>query len=260
MTSGYHNALRTQNCWRRTHDLTVRPRIADSRSLLRIPWRAVRSSVRGMIWDVSGIRQLELLWGFPLQDRLCVLATVEELSMVLKSAPETKPAFARIKNVEGCMYLGTSSVKAIAHPPKIKHSVIIYSTLTSLQNFPFFLLQKAEWLLLFSLHTIKACDYMWPVDFRCQKATEVKLQFSIIGNSTLRELSRFGNASCVTDVWNPIESRQFIGWWRDAISDAITSSAYTGECAIHSSDFSAFTKRSHCPSLLRFIARYDPHR
>ncbi len=37
-----------------------------------------------------------------------------------------------------------------------------------------------------------------------------------------------------------------------AISDAITSSAYTGERAIHSSDFSAFTKRSHCPSLLRF--------
>ncbi len=50
----------------------------------------------------------------------------------------------------------------------------------------------------------------------------------------------------------PIESRQFIGWWRDAISDAITSSAYTGERAIHSSDFSAFTKRSHRPSLLRF--------
>ncbi len=37
-----------------------------------------------------------------------------------------------------------------------------------------------------------------------------------------------------------------------ALSDAITSSAYTGERAIHSSDFSAFTKRSHCPSLLRF--------
>ncbi len=50
----------------------------------------------------------------------------------------------------------------------------------------------------------------------------------------------------------PIESRQFIGWWRDAISDALTSSAYTGERAIHSSDFSVFTKRSHCPSLLRF--------
>ncbi len=37
----------------------------------------------------------------------------------------------------------------------------------------------------------------------------------------------------------PIESPQFIGWWRDAIPDAITSSAYTGERAIHSSDFSA---------------------
>ncbi len=49
-----------------------------------------------------------------------------------------------------------------------------------------------------------------------------------------------------------IESRQFISWWRDAVSDAITSSAYTGERAIHSSDFSAFTKRSHYPSLLRF--------
>ncbi len=32
----------------------------------------------------------------------------------------------------------------------------------------------------------------------------------------------------------------------------MTSSAHTGECAIHSSDFSAFTKRSHYPSLLRF--------
>ncbi len=36
-----------------------------------------------------------------------------------------------------------------------------------------------------------------------------------------------------------IESRQFIGWWRDAVSDAITLSAYTGERAIHSSDLSA---------------------
>ncbi len=32
----------------------------------------------------------------------------------------------------------------------------------------------------------------------------------------------------------------------------MTSSAHTGERAIHSSDFSAFTKRSHYPSLLRF--------
>ncbi len=31
------------------------------------------------------------------------------------------------------------------------------------------------------------------------------------------------------------------------------SSGHTGEHAIHSSDFSAFTKRSHCPSLLRFL-------
>ncbi len=36
-----------------------------------------------------------------------------------------------------------------------------------------------------------------------------------------------------------IESRQFIGWWRDAAPDALMSSAYTGECAIYSSDFSA---------------------
>ncbi len=64
--------------------------------------------------------------------------------------------------------------------------------------------------------------------------------------------SRFGNVHCETDVWTHIESRQFIGWWRDAVSDAITSSAHTGERAIHSSDFSAFTKRSHYPSLLRF--------
>ncbi len=36
-----------------------------------------------------------------------------------------------------------------------------------------------------------------------------------------------------------IESCQFIGWWRDATPDALTSSAYTGERAIYSSDFSA---------------------
>ncbi len=41
--------------------------------------------------------------------------------------------------------------------------------------------------------------------------------------------SRFGNAFCVTDVWNPIESRQFIGWWRDTAPDALTSSAYISE-------------------------------
>ncbi len=70
--------------------------------------------------------------------------------------------------------------------------------------------------------------------------------FSFTGSLTLRA-SRFGNASCVTDVWNPIESRQFIGWW------PLTSSAYIGECAIYSSDFSAFTKRSYCPSVLRFF-------
>ncbi len=69
---------------------------------------------------------------------------------------------------------------------------------------------------------------------------------------TLRA-SHFGNASCVTDVWNPIESRQFIGWWRDATPDALTSSAHIGERAIYSSDFSAFTKRSYCPSVLRFF-------
>ncbi len=40
-----------------------------------------------------------------------------------------------------------------------------------------------------------------------------------------------------------IESRQLIGWWRDAVSDAITSSAYD-ERTIHSSDFS-----EECPSL-----------
>ncbi len=69
---------------------------------------------------------------------------------------------------------------------------------------------------------------------------------------TQRCVERIGNAHCVTDVWTHIESRQFIGWWRDAVSDAITSSANTGEHAIHSSDFSAFTKRSHYPSLLRY--------
>ncbi len=43
-----------------------------------------------------------------------------------------------------------------------------------------------------------------------------------------------------------IESRQFIGWWRDVAPDALTSSAYTCERAIYSSDFSAFTKPFGC--------------
>ncbi len=40
-----------------------------------------------------------------------------------------------------------------------------------------------------------------------------------------------------------IESRQFIGWWRDAVSDAITSSAYTSETfsIIGSLDAACFT-------------------
>ncbi len=74
--------------------------------------------------------------------------------------------------------------------------------------------------------------------------------FSFIGNSTLRWPLR--ERLRVTESWTHIESRQFIGWWRDAVSDAMTSSGHTGERAIHSSDFSAFTKRSHRPSLLRF--------
>ncbi len=78
--------------------------------------------------------------------------------------------------------------------------------------------------------------------------------FSFIGNSTLRSL-RIGNAHCVTESETYIESRQFIGWWRDAISDAMTSSGHTGERAIHSSDLSAFTKRSLYPSLLRFLTQ-----
>lgn len=80
-----------------------------------------------------------------------------------KVRPKSKPACARATTVVGCMYLGTSSVKGIAHPPKIN----ILSSLTSLshrsktllQNFAFFLLQKAEWLLLFFL-TMKAWDCM----------------------------------------------------------------------------------------------------
>ncbi len=40
----------------------------------------------------------------------------------------------------------------------------------------------------------------------------------------------------------------------------MTSSGHTGERAIHSSDFSAFTKRSHRPSLLRFLTHLLPLR
>ncbi len=66
-----------------------------------------------------------------------------------------------------------------------------------------------------------------------------KWAFSFIGNSTLRWTLR--ERPLRDRVWNHIESRQFIGWWRDAISDAMTSSGHTGERAIHSSDFSAVT-------------------
>ncbi len=48
-----------------------------------------------------------------------------------------------------------------------------------------------------------------------------------IGNETLRLTLCF----CTPPAWPmseaPIESRRFVGWWRDAVSDAITSSAYT---------------------------------
>ncbi len=40
----------------------------------------------------------------------------------------------------------------------------------------------------------------------------------------------------------------------------MTSSGHTGERAIHSSDFSAFTKRPHRPSLLRFPTHLLPLR
>ncbi len=56
-----------------------------------------------------------------------------------------------------------------------------------------------------------------------------------------------------------IELRQFIGWWRDAAPDAHTSSVYNGERAIYSSDFSAFTKRPYCPSVLRFSGPKIPY-
>ncbi len=82
------------------------------------------------------------------------------------------------------------------------------------------------------------------------------LLFSFIGNSTLRSFSFTHRERLPRDrVWAHIESRQFIGWWRDAVSDAMTSSGHTGERAIHSSDFSAFTKRLHRPSLLRFLTQ-----
>ncbi len=61
-----------------------------------------------------------------------------------------------------------------------------------------------------------------------------------IGNETLRSFSFTHRERLPRDrVWAHIESRQFIGWWRDAVSDAMTSSGHTGERAIHSSDFSA---------------------
>ncbi len=92
---------------------------------------------------------------------------------------------------------------------------------------------------------------------KTNKSQALLFVFSFIGNSTLRSLT-LRERLRVTESWTHIESRQFIGWWRDAVSDAMTSSGHTGEHAIHSSDFSAFTKRSHCPSLLRFLTHLLP--
>ncbi len=52
-----------------------------------------------------------------------------------------------------------------------------------------------------------------------------------------------------------IESHQLNGWWCDAAPDALTSSAYTGERAIYSSDFSAFMKRPYYPSVCDFLSQ-----
>ncbi len=94
---------------------------------------------------------------------------------------------------------------------------------------------------------------------KTNKSQALLFVFSFIGNSTLRSVT-LRERLRVTESWTHIESRQFIGWWRDAVSDAMTSSGHTGEHAIHSSDFSAFTKRSHCPSLLRFLTHLLPLR
>ncbi len=81
------------------------------------------------------------------------------------------------------------------------------------------------------------------------------IMFSIIGSL---------NAAWAFTLWERpwacwfsealIESRQFIGWWRDATPDVLTSSAYTGDRAICSSDFSAFTKWPYCQI---FLAQYN---
>ncbi len=81
-------------------------------------------------------------------------------------------------------------------------------------------------------------DHQWLVTgIETSRVTRVTLVLWI-GNETLRSL-RIGNAHCVTESETHIESRQFIGWWGDSISDAMTSSGHTDERAIHSSDFSA---------------------
>ncbi len=90
-------------------------------------------------------------------------------------------------------------------------------------------------------------DALWQASRTCRlcyvKKTSRVIRVTLvlwIGNETLRSLAlRIGNAHRVTESETHIESRQFIGWWRDAVSDAMTSSGHTGERAIHSSDFSA---------------------
>ncbi len=76
----------------------------------------------------------------------------------------------------------------------------------------------------------------WKCPYKSSRVTCVTLVLWV-GNETLRWPLR--ERLRVTESWTHIESRQFIGWWRDAVSDAMTSSGHTGERAIHSSDFSA---------------------
>ncbi len=74
---------------------------------------------------------------------------------------------------------------------------------------------------------------------RTSRVTRVTLVLWI-GNEALRELLTLWERIWACRLSEAlIESHQFIGWWRNAAPDALTSSAYTGERAIYSSDLSA---------------------
>ncbi len=106
--------------------------------------------------------------------------------------------------------------------------------LTLLECLPF---RMQYWLHLHFLYIFTYFDFKFVLYFLkapLHRTQQILLWFSIIGSL---------NAAWAFTLWERpwacrlseacIESRQFIGWWRNAAPDVLTSSAYTGERVRH---------------------------